>query len=950
MEFLKKTAQHLLKYDTEKLINSCVVLPNRRAAVFLKKYISSDIEKAIFLPRITSIQDFVIELSGKSILDEYSALVALYKSYTTVKTNDTESFDDFLKWGTKLLHDFDEIDQQLADAHFIFTYLKEDKNLVLWSLDKKPLSEFQQNYLNFYEILYDIYANFTQRIAEKGFANYGMACRIAVERLQKKGYANKYQKVIFAGLNALGTAEKTIIEYYLHNETAEILWDADAYYIDNPKQEAGNFIRSYLSQWHLKETNWIDTNLASDEKEIHIVGIAGNIGQAKYTAGEIAHLLSNDSKSENISIILNEESLLIPMLNSIPDGIDRFNITMGFPMKLSPVFTLFEIIFTLHENSERFRDSKKAAEPLFYFQDLQKLFGHSFFTTLLNSETKNKLVAQLIGQGKIFYTRGEVLYLLSNHTEKVPESVRNIFASWYYQSKNAIVSLISLIHDIKNIMPIKQSIEQEFLYEAHKVLNQIKQSEEESGIMMTPRTLHQIFKQAISQSTIPFVGEPLNGLQIMGMLETRALDFETVFMLSVNEGVLPKGKSNASFIPHGIRQDAGMTTYVHNEHIFAYHFYHVLQRSKKIYLLYNTQADDFGGGEKSRFINQLIYELPKYNPKIKIIEEFVALLPLKDTRKMFVIKKDDAIMEKLDRIGAKGVSPSALNIYRKCKLQYYFGYIAGIREADELTEILDNREFGNQIHDVLQHLYESIIGQELMPEILDNFIKIYEDVLMKNFLQNKNDIDRLSGKNLLIYNVIKDYVRDFLEREKETVKEECAAHISHRVMMIEEKLDADFTIPIGGKPKTIHLTGKLDRVDKIGDRINIIDYKTGNVSNKDFNFHNLFLDDQNSKFDYAFQLMCYAYLFTKTRNIAAQEELNCGVWSFKTLGEDLRNVFYLPNPESKDKTYDITKEIISQFEEVLADLLLQLFDRDDDFVQTANVDNCENCIYANFCV
>ncbi|MEI6122818.1 MAG: PD-(D/E)XK nuclease family protein [Bacteroidota bacterium] len=950
MEFLKKVAAHLLKNDAETLTNLCVVLPNRRANVFLKKYISAEIYKATFLPRITSIQDFVIELSGTTIIDEYTSLVELYKSYAEVKTKDTESFDDFLKWGSKLLHDFDEIDQQLADAHFVFTYLKEEKNLALWALDKKPLSEFQQNYLKFYEILYDIYVSFTNRIAAKGLANYGMACRIAVNRIQDSNYKNKYCKILFAGLNALSTAEKTIIEFYLNKQITEILWDADDYYIKNTTQEAGNFIRSYQNQWKLKETNWTNNTMATDEKEIIIVGIAGNVGQVKYTASEIANLLKKDSKSENISVILNEESLLIPMLNSIPEGIDKFNITMGFPMKFSPVFTLFEIIFTMHENAERFKNSKNASEPLYYFYDLQKLLGHSFFIRLFNSATKNKLVAQLLSQKKVFYTHSEIIFLLSNHTDKIPDSVRNIFVSWFNQSKNAIECLIRIMNDIKICIPSKQCIEQELLYEAHKVLNMIKASEKESGIKMTPQTLHRIFKQYISQSTVPFVGEPLNGLQIMGMLETRALDFETVFMLSVNEGILPSAKTSSSFIPYSIRQDSGLTTFVHNEQIFAYHFYHVLQRSKKIYLIYNTQADDFGGGERSRFINQIINELPKYNPQIKISEEFIALPPLINNQQQVSIRKDADILKKLDAIAETGLSPSALNMFRKCSLQYYFTYIAGIKEADELTEIMDNKEFGTQIHEVLKTIFKSTLNQELTIGILEKFLNEYENILSDNYqADNKNTIDRMSGKNLLIYYVIKDYLRDFLEKQIEVVQSSNNLNECYRVLMIEERLESEISLTLNNSQKTVKLIGTIDRVDSIGNVITIIDYKTGDTKSKYFDFEKLLTDEQNMKNDYIFQLLSYAWLYNQNAPTIEDKVLHCGVWGFKNLSEGLKLVQYASEPKSKSKQNNISAEILTQFENLLKDILVQLFSPDVDFVQTENDKNCENCIFVAFC-
>ncbi|HOY32994.1 MAG TPA: PD-(D/E)XK nuclease family protein [Bacteroidales bacterium] len=951
MEFLRKTAGYLFDKYADNFGELQIILPNRRAGLFLRKHVSEVIEKPVFLPKISSIQDFIIGLSGLNLADDFISLMELYKSYSTVKKSQAESFDEFLNWGNKLLQDFDELDQHLADAKFVFSYLKEDKNLALWALDRKPLSDFQKNYLEFYGMLHDIYLDFTARMKAARMATYGMACRHLTGRLNESDeLLNRHTVVVFAGLNALSASEEFVVNCFYEKGKAELLWDGDEYYINDTVQEAGNFIRKYLGKWNLQKKHWIDNDLATQEKSITIVAVAGKTGQAKYAAEEINSLLEEGISSEQISVVLNEENLLIPMLNSVPDSIDKFNITMGYPMRLSSVYNFIEILFDLHENSERFRKFKNALEPLFYYKDLQKLFNHAFFITAAGS--KGSLLSILKGQERIFYTRKEIHNLLSKSINPVSEAVDNLFVPWHQQGLPAIRCLTEFIDFIKQTIFVKQGLDAEFLFSALKILSRIQSACESADIQLTVQTLHVMFTQFVSQTTVPFAGEPLDGLQIMGMLETRTLDFDTVFLLSVNEGVLPKARSATSFIPHGIRVDSSLPTYKQNEEIFAYHFYHIMQRSKRIYLVYNTQADDMGGGEKSRFINQLTYELPEKNPLITIKEMFVTFPPEKSLPQPIIIKKDEEILERLRELAEKGLSPSALNVFRKCGLQYYFSYVAGIWENEEITETIDSKEFGDHIHAVLDQLFTSFIGKELTEDIIDGFLKTYEEILRVNFEKDlPKSYDRMSGKNFLIYNVIKDYLRKFLEVQRDIVKENRENHILHKVLFTEKDLHYALELPADSFVKQILLKGFADRIDLIGDRLQIIDYKSGNTAGKNFNIAGLLNDQQEYKNDYCFQLLLYWWLFNRENPENQYTEQQCGVWSFRNIEDGVKNVFYYEDPENTRSRHieSIGNDQLADFEDLLRDLLMRLFDPSDDFVQTENTDNCLLCPYVLMC-
>jgi ATP-dependent helicase/nuclease subunit B len=950
MEFLKKTAEYLLQENAGHLKEVCVVLPNRRAGVFLKKHLSSLITAPVFLPRIVSIQDFIVDLSGNVIADDYTLLIELYKSYVRVKKDGAESFDDFLKWGSKLMQDFDEIDQHLVDARYVFTYLKEEKNLALWALDRKPLSEFQTNYLGFYGMLYDIYLEFTTSLQSMQLGTYGMACRKAVENISDAAFVPKFQKVIFTGLNALTRSEEVILGYFAERKLSEMLWDADHYYVDNKQQEAGTFIRKHLKGQAAEKIRWISDEMATDKKEITIIGVSGNIGQVKFAANEISRLLNENTPTENISIVLNEESLLIPLLNSIPEGINAFNITMGFPLKLTSIYSLTELIFTLQQNSVRFGQVKQSKEPLFYFKDLQKLFSHNYFPVLAGDMNIRDASARLAEQKKVFYTRFEVQGLLSKIDRSLAESLAYIFEPWQQESEKAIACLLQLIEQIRGHIPADKGIETELLFAAYKILQRLSDLSKTADISMSATTLQILFDQHIAQSTVPFVGEPLKGLQIMGMLETRALDFDTIFMLSVNEGVLPKGKTMNSFIPHGIRVDSGLPTYKHNEQIFAYHFYRLLQGCQRIYLLYNTQPDDMGGGEQSRFINQLVYELPKYNPNIIIKTQHLSIPPLKETAAPIVIKKNAEIIEKLKKIGERGFSPSALNSFRKCKLQYYFNYIAEIREADELSEIIDQQEFGTYLHAVLEKMFAGLAGEALRVEKIEELYDTYEGLLAEEFgAGDAGRQDRMSGKNLLIYHVIKDYLRDFLDKQMELTTECLRDHGVYKILSVEKKVSAEHCVETEGESIAVNLIGKIDRVDQMDDEIQIIDYKSGDVRARNFDIAKLAEDEQDPRNDHCFQLLLYLWLFGRDKDSPVCRSIQSGVWSFRRIQEGVKNIYYQPEAGTKNKESFIGREQLADFTVYLNGLLQQLFDVKDDFIQTQNEDNCQYCAYAGIC-
>ena len=439
-----------------------------------------------------------------------------------------------------------------------------------------------------------------------------------------------------------------------------------------------------------------------------------------------------------------------------------------------------------------------------------------------------------------------------------------------------------------------------------------------------------------------FYGEPLRGLQVMGMLETRTLDFENLIILSVNEGFIPSGKSEVSLIPHEIKKTYDLPTYQERNKVFAYHFYRLLQRAKNIYLLYNTQPGDLSGGDKSRFLSQIIYELPKYNSKIRINEEILSIPPIInpiDSR--IVIEKSQDIFDKLEKIGQKGFSASTLNIYRNCKLQFYFNHVVGLEETDEVEETIEASTMGKVVHEVLQILYEPFLGKNLLPDDIKKMKPRIEDLLAQSFQKNYENGDVHFGKNLLIVKVAGIFVNRFLDKEIELLKYLNKTGDSIIVKGLEQRIETYLDLQIENLDKPVKIKGFVDRLDELGSAIRIIDYKTGNVLPGDLKMKDLELLIDDSKLDKCFQLLLYAYIYSKS-TVIKPERISPGIISLKNLSLGFMGI-ELPEKEN------MSGEILNTFEDTLKGIISEIYNLEVPFTQVDNPDNCIYCSFQSIC-
>ena len=960
--FLEKTVNYLHGKYGDDISELCIVLPNRRAGLFLKTHFSKKLKKTFWSPEILATEDFVSLLAELEVVDSTTLLFELYETVKQVGKRDIETFDEFSKWGQILLSDLNEIDRYLVDPKQLFGNLKDIKELEAWSLNsEEALTDFQKQYLEFWKLLGEYYQNFSQRLLSQHQAYQGLAYRIVADNVEERVAKHPWKKIIFAGFNALNKAEEIIIEKLLNADKAQIIWDTDSYYINNANQEAGRFIRRYnqsgrFSKGVSPDKKYDDRNiiieetlLSNEKKSITVIGAAKNVAQAKVAGSLVEEIKKIDSLLQSTALVLADENLLFPVLHSLPENIKDINVTMGYPLKNTPVAGYFDIVFAMHENGLKLAQGK--INYSFYHSDVIKLLSHAYTATALFTVTKEytiRQVLQAIQQRNIVFVSIKMLASIFSEfkCEKEFEVLEKIFKQWEKPS-NAIDCIHYIIETIKNGIVLQQdknndnkaSLELEYLFAFTKIVKRTQVlMEQYPESVVDLKTLRTIVNQIIRSSTLPFYGEPLMGLQVMGMLETRTLDFENVILLSCNEDILPSGKTVNSFVPFELKRVFGLPTYSDKDSIFSYHFYRLLQRATNIYLLYNTESDALGSGEKSRFLTQLIYELPKVNPNIMVTEQLVSIPIINNgVENKIEIEKTALILEKLKEKAEYGFSPSLLNIYRNCSLQFYFHAIARLKEADEVEETIGADTLGNVIHEALDIFYKPFVGKKIQVADIKEMKKLVESTTLNLFKEKYSETEVSYGKNLLTLKVALKFINNFLDSEITNIQ--IAEKLGTPIIIKALEQELESTIVLG--VQTIKIKGKADRIDSFGSLIRIVDYKTGLADNKELKLEDWDAIRNDSSLAKSFQLLTYAWLFQKM-NPDIKENIVSGIITFRELSAGLKTV-------KVNNSNSLNIEVLNEFEKQLHQLISEIFDTKLNFIQTTELDNCEYCAFKGIC-
>ena len=878
-------------------LSDCVfILPNKRAGLFLKEAISTTIEKNIFSPDILPIDDFITSLSGLSKISNTELLFEFYSVYKlSTHTQEQNEFEDFIKWARILLNDFDDIDRELANSDAVFNYLQAINDLDHWSLDEDKTS-IVENYMSFWKDIKKYYSQLSNHLLNKSKGYQGLIYKEAINNLESYINSNSNKLHIFLGFNALYGSESIIIQELLQSGVAQIYWDIDEATINSEYNSSGYYINQYINSWPYYNGNKIDimSNNYSTKKNISVIGTAKNVGQAKYI-GEIIGKIKNPNALNNTAIVLGDEKLLTPLLNSMPNKIEDLNITMGLPIKLSSTASLFDNLLKLHS------ENKKS----FYYKNVISILSHELIAPLLNTTEGD--ICKIIHTNNIVYPNLNTLKKINDSNKEILEL---LFSAWDNTS-NAIDNCIKVIYRIKDYFDNsidKKQIAFEYLYHFNKFFNKLKLLQSNYEHIASIRILHRLYRVIIKNEKVPFSGEPLKGVQVMGILESRVLDFETVIISSLNEGILPMGNKSSTFIPFDVRIQHNLPIYKDKDTIYSYHFYRLLQRAKNIYLLYNTEPDVINGGEMSRFIRQLeIEKIHKVDHKILVPNTPII------KKDLIEIDKNSNIIKKLNEIKTKGFTASMLINYIRNPISFYYQTVLEIPDENQMEETIAYNTLGSVIHNTLEDLYKPLENKKLNEKHIKQMQKEKDNIVDKYF-QEKFSLGNLTkGKNLIIVETAKKYIDNFLKKELTDINKGNVI----KILAVEKKFETE--VNLSPKLKNIRIRGKIDRIDNVNGITRVIDYKTGGqIKQADLNIKEYNMIFEDKKYSNIFQLLFYSLALEKDKKYNFPVEN--GIISFRNLSSGALKTKFL------DKSTLATPEKLENYKKGLKRLITEIQD------------------------
>jgi len=888
--FLEETLAKI-KEETSALSELVIILPSKRACGFLLNHLKSSADKTFFSPKISSIEEFIQEISNLKIIDPTELLFESYKVYLKVISNqEKDSFEVYSSWATPLLNDFNEIDRHLISTNSFFNYLSTIKNINHWGVQNEQ-TQLVKNYLKFWNSLPSFYDLLRTELIHKNQGYQGLIYREAAENIEyyKSNSSNKTH--IFIGFNALNTSEQTIIQELLEVDQTRIYWDIDQFFYNDKIHNSSYFIRKYISTWSFFKSNpiaYISDNYSS-HKNIDIIEAQKNISQVKYIGDLLSKL--NISELNQTAVVLADENLLIPLLHSIPKNVEKVNITMGISLKQFPITDFFILLITLHNS----------ATEQYHFKDVVTILNHPITSKIYPDSSS---IIERITANNLTYLSIDKLLALSSDKERPP--LRLLFSSWNNNSARGLSVCLEIIDFFKNTNSL--SIERAALYQVFNVFKKIEALNNKFEHFTSVKIFQQLFSEIINTTTIDYQGDAYNGLQIMGVLETRVLDFKNIIVASLNEGVLPSGKSNNSYITNDLKKEYHLPTYTEKDAIYTYHFFRLLHRAKNITLLYNNFSDGLSTGEKSRFISQIEFE---ENPRHKIRKSIISPAILNHKEELRSVEKTDDIIQKIKQIAKEGFSPSSLTSYIRNPIDFYLQRVLKINQNKTVEETVAANTLGTIVHDTLEVFYKPLEGKNLKLDVLEAMkIKIASEI-EKQFKKTYRDGIYDKGKNLIIFEVAKQFILNFINYEINDIKKGNEI----RILKIESKLAFDF--PPNELDSVIRVKGKVDRMDEYNGTLRIIDYKTGVVEPRDLEISDWDTLTSDYKYSKALQVLAYALMANQTSNY---ENIEAGIISFKRLKKGFIKFTY----KGAHKQTNISQDVLDKYTLELRKLILEI--------------------------
>lgn len=954
--FLKLVAADLYKHTKGNLAHTAVVFPNKRAGLFFNEYLAQESDSPIWSPAYVSISELFRSLSPWEVGDPVKLVCELYKIFRR-ETQSTETLDDFYFWGEMLISDFDDADKNKVDTDKLFSNLQDLRNIMddytfIDDEQEEAIRQFFQNFsierrtalkerfISLWDVLGNIYKGFRESLASQNIAYEGMMYRHVIEHLDVDKLP--YEKYVFVGFNVLNKVEHTLFTQLKDAGKAVFYWDYDEFYMKENRQavthEAGEFIRRNLRDFPSPLSGELFKNL-SKPKEVHYIASSTENAQARYLPQWIRNNLTTPEKET--AVVLCNEALLQPVLHSLPAEVKHVNITMGFPLSQTPVYSFLIALLELHTHGFNFKSGR------YTFQSVVTLLKHPY-------------TRQLTGQAELLekeLTRNNRFYPLPGELGK-DEFLTRLFTP-LSGNLNLCIRLSETLQQVASIYQANTSgtedtdafnqLYRESLFKAYTTINRFRTLIEEDELTVQSETFRRLLVKVLSTTNIPFHGEPAIGMQVMGVLETRNLDFRHLVLLSVNEGQLPKSGGDSSFIPYNLRKAFGMTIIEHKIAVYAYYFYRLLQRAERITLIYNTSSDGLNRGEWSRFMLQFLIEWPH-----PITRQFLEAGQSPQGTSPITVEKTPDVMRRMQslfdvRANPKAkFSPSALNYYLDCPLKFYYRYVAGLSAPDEVSAEIDSATFGSIFHYAAEHIYKDltthgkVINKEALETLLRNEVKLqdYVDTAFKKLFFNvpQNEKPEYNGVQLINSAVIARYLKQLLQNDLRYAP----------FTFIASEMEVDEPIDIQ-TPKGViksRIGGIIDRMDSKDGTLRIVDYKTGGDADTPPHVESLFIPDKKRS-NYVFQTFLYAAIMCRkqpTMKIAPAL-----LYIHRAATETYSPVIQMGEPRKPKEAVEDFSKYEKEYRERLQGLLEEIFNPEKSFTQTEIIEKCTYCDFKALC-
>ena len=952
--FIDRIAQHIFEEDLP-LEHLTIVLPSQRAKKYLQRALFKQYQKPIFSPKMITMSRWIQELSAVPIIEPTRALFKLYDVHLSVDKEDPQSLDEFLNWGRTLLSDFDEMDRYLIDSKDLFKNLADIKEIENWSFDTdEPLSEGQQRFMQFWDLLSDYYIQFNQRLKKDGECYMGNAYKTVATEIDRVFEEDKDRHFIFAGFNALSPAEKSIMKQLHTMGRGTLFVDADEYYLHDSNHEAGRFIRDLFHDLKVKKLPFVVNKVGTETKNIEIINCAQPTGQAKVSATILHDKIPVNERSETL-LLLADEKLVVPVMKNIPKNIGDTNVTLGLPLKNTAIKSWVDLLFMVQEHVFQFTSKE------IYHKDFIRFIKHPFILGFCNEEEVQELTK--VEQKIIDFNWPFIFLKQVALSARIKRLITLFFTPWESMSDGqALKQIRSLNQEIyAGLNNEENAIERSILYHFDRSLVKLEHVLEEFQPDIRLGTFKSLFNQHWINESIAYYGNPLDGLQVMGLLETRLIDFKNMIVVGLNDGSMPPTNPVQTIIPMDLRKYHNLPTPREKQGLFAHHFYRLFHHAENVWITYSTADRDMGGvDEPSRFILQLQLELARRNPKAIIKELDYTISNNEEQSDGLTVPKTLAVMERMDAYFTRRTSASAIKTALRCPLDFYYKYLLGFGEESKVEEEIEANTFGDFIHKTLETLYQDFaqlnektapVGRQgeqrqnlksLSTTDIDVMIQKQPEVLTGYFYEffNTQKKQQLAGKNYLSLEVAQHLTNRFLKMEKKLLKKE-SGHFF--IKALEMKLEKTLHVSILGIEKTITFVGIIDRIDEVGGKHRIIDYKSGKCATTDVSIGKAKKDASHDEIvqhliakikstKYVFQLLMYNMLYHEKFGHYPDK---VGIISMVNLEEE---PFYL-----NDNISNSVEELMDYFEEALTQIIADLYDSTEEFEHDPKSDYCDYC-------